>query len=200
MADPLIAPVLETPPLSPPARRHPRGPFALVAPADGVLGGVPVAVGPVAGEPSDASALALAWTTPDARARHRVQVARDAAFTAVVADVESPGDALVLHGALPGDEATYYWRVGDGFGWSAPAAFRASTDDGVIAHRDALAADARVRAKALAAVLVGRAGVAAETDASWRTAGTSRAEALVLIYAVVVSFVLTLVFIFRASP
>ncbi|MDX1529935.1 MAG: hypothetical protein R3362_00275 [Rhodothermales bacterium] len=101
---------------------------------------VPRPLAPVRGALVDASAAAFEWTPVEGAENYEVAVAEDADFQREIAAVDAggPTTSLTLYGTLaPDDDRDLYWRVraaGRG-AWSAPASFRAATDEAVAAYR-----------------------------------------------------------------
>lgn len=93
----------------------------------------PALLSPAAGAFVDGSAPLFAWTEIPGATSYRLQVAADAAFTRLFADVTVTQTALTLLGFLPEDGATCHGRVqalGRTAGpWSVPVPFIASEDE-----------------------------------------------------------------------
>ncbi len=151
---------------------------------------------PIDGAPADATAAAFAWAADD-DAEAVVQVSRSRAFERPI-EITTRSTSLVLHDTLPDDGAAHYWRVGTSTGWTAPARFRPTGPNAVSAWEEARAeartakdaAAERERALTLNAV--------AEAQAPWRLATSSRGETAAILYVMLMSFVVTLIVVFRA--
>lgn len=165
----------------------------------------PILLSPTAYQPADAALATFSWhAAPNDDLLF--QLAVDRRFEDVLWEVPVKGiTQLTLQSALPKVNTPYYWRVGNGDVWSAPAAFRAATDADVASWEWARH-EATVRAaRNVQRVHEGSAGdvaaaatAVAAPDEPHRTAQTSRAEVLLWIYIVLAGFAITLILIVRA--
>jgi hypothetical protein len=154
----------------------------------------PSPLGPVAGAPVDAASLALSWTPVDGASEYHVQIARDPEFAHLDLDLGlGPAAALTLVQMLPQVGVRYLWRVraqaaGTWTEWSAPATFRAATDDEADAHAERHAAARTAADQQRAREALAAAAHEAEANPPHRTHGTSAGEAMSFILALLVGF------------
>ncbi len=160
----------------------------------------PVLLSPTAHHPADAALATFSWQaapTDDLL----FQLAADRRFEEVLWEVPVKGIThLTLQSALPKVNTPYYWRVGRGNVWSAPAAFRAATDADVASwewarHEATIRAareEQRVHGSPVGAI------PSAVADEPHRTGQTSRGEALLWVYFVVAGFAITIILLVRA--
>ena len=151
---------------------------------------------PVDGAPADATAAVFAWAADDDD-ESVVQVSRSRTFERPI-EIATRGTSLVLHDTLPDDGAAHYWRVSTSTGWTAPARFRPTGPDAVNAWEEARAAARTAKDVAAEREHALTLNAVAEAQAPWRVATSSRGETAAILYVMLVSFVVTLVVVFRA--
>jgi hypothetical protein len=149
---------------------------------------------PVGGAPVDGGSLALAWTPVEGATEYQLQIARASDFASPDLDLPlDPSSALTLVRLLPQLGVRYRWRIraksaGNWTPWSAPATFRAATDDEADAHEASFEAARLASDQQRAREAIVQAIEAAEAQPPHRVAGTSAAEAMSFILAIGVGF------------
>ena len=159
----------------------------------------PVLLSPTAGRPADATMTTFSWSAATL-ADLRFQVSTDRSFDTLLWDVPVSGlTQLTMEKALPRLGETYFWRVGNAGAWSAPAAFQGTTDENVQqwewARAEAQARIERDRQRTLQRTVAS----VADEETPHRSSGTSRLEAALWVYLILVGFGITLALIIIAS-
>jgi hypothetical protein len=166
---------------------------------------VPAPVAPVEGGPADGSAATFEWAMVPGARGYRVQAAADESFDDLVFDVRTERtNQLTVHQFLPEDGSTFYWRVRGkrprgASAWSAPAPFRATTDEEMEAYTLARETEAAERASEEAAERLARATEIAEAESPLRSSHTTPWLALAVINIALISFGVTLYVVFSAA-
>ncbi len=166
----------------------------------------PVLLSPTAARPADALHTTFSWRAEPARDT-RLQVSTSRHFDTLVCDVPTRGlTQLTLDRVLPRLGQTYYWRVGTDGAWSAPAAFVGATDEDVqqwewARHEEQLRQhnDARRIAEAGGTGRATPAVIREEMEAPFQVSSTSRTEALLWTYLIIVGFAAVVVLVVRAA-